>query len=500
MTPALTILDAIGSRHLFQQWFRKPTWAPWIAFLGVLFGLPLTREQRAFYRQCTGRATLRSGGHQEAWLVCGRRAGKSFVLAVVAVFLACFRDWSPYLAEGERGTIIIVATDRKQARTIFRYVKALLARVPLLAQLIQRQSDEAMDLSNGITIEVMTASFRALRGYTVIAALLDEVAFWRSDEASANPDAEILNALRPAMATVPGAMLLCASSPYARRGELYRMFRKFYGQDAPVLVWKAPTRTMNPSVPQSLIDDAYERDPAWASAEYGAEFRSDIESYISRETLDQIIVAGRLELPPVSSLLYAAFVDPSGGSGDSMTLAIAHREAATGKAIIDALREVRPPFSPEAVVQEFAALLGTYRVASVEGDRYAGEWPRERFREHGIRYEPAAKVKSDLYRDLLPIINSRQAELPDHPRLTMQLTGLERRTARGGRDSIDHSPGGHDDLANVVAGALLAVNGSSVWSRPWAITRDHPFPLGINGSAIRHAQERSARRHVLRFR
>jgi hypothetical protein len=29
---------------------------------------------------------------------------------------------------------------------------------------------------------------------------------------------------------------------------------------------------------------------------------------------------------------------------------------------------------------------------------------------------------------------------------------LERRTARGGRDSIDHPPGAHDDLANAVAG------------------------------------------------
>jgi hypothetical protein len=33
--------------------------------------------------------------------------------------------------------------------------------------------------------------------------------------------------------------------------------------------------------------------------------------------------------------------------------------------------------------------------------------------------------------------------------------GLERRTARGGRDTIDHAPGGHDDLANVVAGVAV---------------------------------------------
>ena len=37
----------------------------------------------------------------------------------------------------------------------------------------------------------------------------------------------------------------------------------------------------------------------------------------------------------------------------------------------------------------------------------------------------------------------------------MQLCSLERRTARGGKDSIDHSPGMHDDIANAVAGALV---------------------------------------------
>ena len=120
--------------------------------------------------------------------------------------------------------------------------------------------------------------------------------------------------------------------------------------------------------------------------------------------------------------------------------------------MVDAVREVKPPFSPEDVVDEFATLLKRYRIVKVTGDRYAGEWPREQFRKLGISYEPAAKPKSDLYRDLLPAINSRRIDLLDHPRLVNQLVSLERRTARGGRDSIDHAPGAHDDIANVVAG------------------------------------------------
>ena len=95
------------------------------------------------------------------------------------------------------------------------------------------------------------------------------------------------------------------------------------------------------------------------------------------------------------------------------------------------------------------------------GDKYAGEWPREVFRSHGITYEPSAKPKNDLYIALLPMLSSQMIELVDQPRLISQIAALERRTARGGRDSIDHPPNGHDDLANVVAGVASMFSNAS---------------------------------------
>ena len=121
----------------------------------------------------------------------GRKAGKSFTLALIACYLAVFKDWSPYLSPGEVGTIKVIATDREQARTIHRYCRALLTRVPALKQLVAHDSDDEIELRNGIVIEIQTASFRSVRGYTVIACLADEIAFWATDEASANPDSEI---------------------------------------------------------------------------------------------------------------------------------------------------------------------------------------------------------------------------------------------------------------------------------------------------------------------
>jgi hypothetical protein len=351
---------------------------------------------------------------------------------------------------------MVIATDRDQARTIVRYIVAMLTEIPMLADLIDHHTQEGFDLRNRIRIEVHTASYRSTRGYTIVAALCDEMAFWPTDNA-ANPDYEILTAIRPGMATIPEAMLLCASSPYAQRGALFDAYRRHYGKDDdPVLVWRGSTRTMNPTVPQSFIDAQTERDPASAAAEYGAEFRRDIESLISFDAVRACVRPGVLERWPDQQKNYYAFCDPSGGSVDSMTLAIAHKDYTRQMVVIDAIREVRAPFSPEAVVNEFARSLKSYRVSKVVGDHYAGGWPGDRFGKLNIRYEVSDKPKSVLYNDLVPLINSRRIDLLDHAKLINQLCGLERRTARGGRDSIDHPPGAHDDVANAVAGVAIA--------------------------------------------
>jgi len=463
----MDIVTACADQNLFAPWFRSPaTWAGWFVFLRALFGLRLTPKQLALFTECTGRTVAPTEAATEGWLIVGRRGGKSFVMALCAVYLACFRDYRQYLQPGERATVMLVATDRKQARVIFRYIRGLLTGVPMLARMLDRELAESFDLSNSVTIEVAAASFRTTRGYAICAALLDELAFWGGED-SAEPDYEIINAIRPAMATIPGAMLLCASSPYARRGALWDAWRKHFGRDGdPVLVWRAATRTMNPTVPQSVIDQAVEHDPASAASEYLAEFRSDISAFISREILDASVARGCFERPPAGGVSYVGFCDPSGGSSDSMTVAVAHREA-SGVTVVDCLRERRAPFSPDAVVTEFAALLKSYHIVAVTGDRYGGQWPAERFLAHGISYEPSEKPKSDLYKELLPLLNSGRVELLDHPRLINQLAGLERRTARGGRDSIDHPPHSHDDCANACAGALVLahVSGSSLWTR-----------------------------------
>jgi hypothetical protein len=183
---------------------------------------------------------------------------------------------------------------------------------------------------------------------------------------------------------------------------------------------------------------------------------TDIESFVSHEVVTAC-VGDYFEMAPISKHRYSAFTDPSGGSSDSFTLAISHREA--DRIFIDVIREVQPPFSPEAVINEFAALLKSYRVSKIWGDRYGGEFPRQQFRKLGIEYRCSDKTKSDLFVDLLPMLNAGRITLPKSDRLVNQLCGLERRTARSGKDSIDHAPSSKDDIANAVAGAADLAGG-----------------------------------------
>ena len=479
---SVTIRDAMTDPALFGEQFAADTWSAWRALLAGFYGLPMDAIEAATFKALTARE-VPSTAHDELWLVVGRRGGKTMASALLAVYEAAFNDYTDRLSPGEVATVMVLAADRKQSRSAFRYISGLLHSNPMLERMIVREDKEAIELSNHTAIEVGTASFRSVRGYTVACCIADEVAFWRSED-SANPDSEILNAIRPAMATLDGK-LIALSSPYARRGALWDAFKRYYGKEGSVLVAKAPSRTMNPSLPERVVIEAMERDEAAARAEYLAEFRTDVETFISRETVDACTIPDRLELPPITGIGYSAFVDPSGGSKDAMTLGIAHRDREV--VILDAVRSRKPPFSPEAVVSEFALLLKQYGISEVTGDRYAGEFPRELFRNHGIQYRLSDRPASDLYRDTLPLLNSGRVELLDNKQLHKELIGLERRTARSGKDSISHAPGSHDDLINSAAGAIIES------SKPRSNPRIRSFVEGDPGRSWRTAGNDSAR-------
>lgn len=444
----MNVREAMTDPALFGAQFGVESWAAWRALLAGFYGLELDDSEREHWHALTGRQSAPEAPHDELWLVVGRRGGKTNAAAMLALYEAAFRDYSDRLAPGEVATVLLLAADRKQARSAFRYISGLLHANPMLARMIEREGAETVELSNRTVIEVGTASFRSVRGYSVACCIADEIAFWRSED-SANPDHEIINALRPAMATLDGR-LVAISSPYSRRGALWDAYKRYYGKQGPVLVAKAPSRIMNPTLPARVVEQALERDPAAAAAEYLAEFRSDIEAFLSREAVEACARSGPLELAPSHGRTYHAFVDPAGGGADEFCIAIGHRDADTDRLIVDLVRARQGV--PASIVAEYAALLKAYNVREITGDRYAGSWPADEFKRHGIHYEPSPQTRSELYQNALAAINSGRVEFPPDEKLITQFCTLERRTSRAGRDSIDHPPGSHDDRANVTAG------------------------------------------------
>jgi len=449
----MNIIDTMTDKNLFAHQFAAESWNGWRVLLSAFYGLPIDDDDLPLFTELTGREKPPEEPHRELWLPVGRRGGKSNTAALIAVYEAFFNDYQDLLSAGEVATVMVIAADRKQARSVMRYITGLIDGSPMLEQMVHKKNAESIELTNRCVIEITTASMRATRGYSCSCVIADEIAFWLTD--GANPDKEIINALRPSLATLNGK-LIALSSPYARRGVLWENYRRYYGSDnSRVLVAQAPTLTMNPTLPPEIVEAAYQEDPQAAAAEYGAQFRSDIESFVSREAVEAVTIPGRIELPPARANTYHAFVDAAGGSGqDSMTCAIAHKDGDT--IIIDAIRAYKPPFSPQQVVEDICTLLKEYRVRYVTGDRWGGDFVQEQFRDRRIAYQPSEKNKSELYAEMLPLINSQRVELPDNKQLFDELVGLERKTRSSGKDSIDHAPGMHDDVCNSVAGVIVS--------------------------------------------
>ena len=435
------------------------SWRPWRIVLTAAMGEALSADERKTFKMLTGRDQELGEPVEEFWVLVGRRGGKSRAIAALGAYLASCIDYRSILAPGQFGLVPILSASKDQANEILNYLSGMYATAPGLRGLLASEpTAETITLKSRIMMEVRAASFRRARGFTAVGAIGDEAAFWRS-ETSANPDFEILNALRPSLATT-GGPLIVISSVYAKRGEIYKAFKDHYGADGDprILVVKATSKAMNPSLSDAFLARQYEKDAASASSEYGSEFRNDIDAFITEEIVRPAVLQGVFEIAPKDGVHYTGFVDGASGSGggDSMTMGIAFRDGA--QAVLACLMERRPPFDPEAATAEFAEVLKRYRVAKVTGDKWAAGFVEAAFRRNGIAYEASAAPKSDLYRELTPLIASGSVKLLDNARMVVQLLALERRTARGGKDSIDHPPKGHDDLINAACGALVAVS------------------------------------------
>jgi hypothetical protein len=457
----VNIIEAIKDEGLFRPFLGQDltSWSVWKHCLRAVYGLPIKSARgREALRTVTGRDHFNPDGYTQSLFLTGRRSGKSRISAVVGAYEAALSGREMRLAKGEIGMVAILSPSKHQSNIVKTYLRSIFD-TPLLRKQVVNETKMGFELRNGVHIGILAGDWRTVRGFSLLAAIVDEVCFFGLDaESHVKSDTELINAILPGLATT-GGRLVAISSPYAKKGWAYKQHKRCFGNDgADTLVVNAPSRTMNPTLSRRIVDAALAEDMAAAKAEYGGEFRDDVGVWLSRDVIERLVIPGREELLPEERVRYVAFVDVSGGRGDDSALAIAHRE--DRKVVIDRLVVWKAPHDPAEVIDEMVEEMRFYRVKRITGDNYAAEFVSRGFQANGVRYEKSEKNKSELYMELLPRLCSGDVELLDHKKLIDQLAALERRTRSGGRDIVDHPRGEHDDAANVVAGVVecAAVN------------------------------------------
>jgi hypothetical protein len=500
----MTIIDALRDPRMFGALpaFRDlRTWRRWLVFLAAFYGLPLSAlrdvgvaESDALRIFCehTQRATYRPpfGGHPEGVAITGRQSGKTRMGGTVTTFDATTGAPEP---DGTEIYSLLIAQDERSAlRTSFSYAVAPFDLVPALRAMVptgwrslwkKARKADSLTLVNGHRIGAYPARPAAPRGLRASSVVVDEIEFMRSSEGR-RLDVEMLRAVRPTLATT-GGKLLILSSPYGQTGALFDLHRRHFGRDdSTTLVWQASAPAMNPTLSADYLERMRQDDPDAYRSEVLGEFRAGVSTFFDGAALTACIAEGVRERAPVAGVAYVGDYDASGGRNDAAAVSIAHAERDLG--VQDAVRAWPAPHNPAAVIAEASRLLRRYGVSAITGDRYAGEFPVAEFRQHGIELAPRDRDRSGLYLDLLPLVNAGRVSLLDDAETLRELRGLERRRGSAGRDRVDHPVGGHDDRANVVAGALVRAAGDGA-GMPWML---------VGGGAWRDWEARQQSRRV----
>ena len=437
-----------------------------LACLKSIYGLALSPREMEIYRRGTGRESYHAREHREATMVGGRQSGKTTKLAAP---IACFEAFRGHgLVSGQEAYVMLLAPTIAQARIAFRSIRNYLRGSRILSKRIVKTTKDEIILDNGIIIGCYASSYDGVRGRIIVAAICDEMAFWPHDETAANPEDEVIAALRPGMITVKNAKLVKISTPFAKQDLLWTEFQRRAELGFPV--WQLPSHEMNPKISLSDLEREQRRgEEKHHLREYLAEFVDSVSGWTTPEILDPCIARGRRELPPVRDGFYLAALDPASRHND-FALAILHRSS-DGKIIEDRVARwtgtKTAALAFRAVLAEIKSILDDYGINSAVGDQFCSDVIRQDLLELGVSYEICTfgpQTRAMIFMNLKHLLVQGKIELLEDPEQLRQLRNLrEERTDRG---QIDVRPSGgmKDDLA--VAIALAASELTKRPSRP----------------------------------
>src|SRR5262249_38176666 len=158
MKPTISLRKALATPQLLGDTIAGDSWAAWRTLLIAAMGEELTAAERLLFQRLTGRASEPGQRVEELVAVIGRRGGKSRALSTLACYVAGLCEHE--LVRGETGVVLMIAPDQRQAKIDLEYCQAAFEQSPIMRQLIANRTADALELTNGISVEVRAASFR----------------------------------------------------------------------------------------------------------------------------------------------------------------------------------------------------------------------------------------------------------------------------------------------------------------------------------------------------
>lgn len=439
-----------------------------LTVLKVLYGMDLTRDERALWRKFASKgyfARYSPREYAEAVLLLGRQSGKSSRIGVtVSLYEALCVPHE--VAPGERLAILFFAPTIRQST--FDQVADKLRSIPELAQFIENDAAASGEIRirNGIDLVSISANPRTARGRASVLAIIDEAAFIRIDSSFEMNLPELLESIRPSLVVHRGRLLLL-SSPSGKEGPLFEAWENREA-NSDVMVWRAPSQEMNPAIDKKLLKRERARGESYFAREYLAEFVESANPFLPEEPLAAAIQRGTSEFPPDPNDFEVFGAVDTADKRDSNAMAIAAVRGTSGvrKVVVLTTKEWKPGKNGHNVLkilEEVGGIFKSYRVSQARGDQKNMSACESIFGRYGVNFKrviTAGAGSEGQYRTFLALLNDGRLVLPDDETLLSQLRRLEEKTSDGNRFLVQGRRNSRDDIAVacVTVVALAAEN------------------------------------------
>lgn len=422
-------------------------------------GMPLDREETAIWRRATGRTGLsawirsyKAVRASEWWLLAGRRSGKTTIGSICTIWESTRRQ----APANQAWQIPIICPGLRQGQKIsLDYIRRKVLALPELAQFLVGETQDSLTFSTGITVRTLPPDPRLCQGFTAPFIWLDEASGFRDESAFSNLE-DVLDAVRPSIATIADGRVLVTSLPGPKTGLLYETWNSRFNLPG-ALVWRSSSIDMNPSLAGSTeIEKARKRVEHWKMF-YSGEFIDARSALLPADLVDAAIAPNRPEFSPAEVRGNAAGGCDFAASGDDCAAAIAIRMP-DDKIVVPWVRcwsvksgELHPVYS---YFGEIAEAFKAFEVRKAVGDQQSLAAATQFFTERGVGYErlvtngQASEPVFDFLREQL---GAGRVALPDNDVLRNQLKRLEERRDKNYEVAASK---GKDDLAVAVAAAI----------------------------------------------